>query len=71
MWIECKNKKIFNYDLLVPLENHYLCDTDSLRTELNITKNSTKIYKVKLNINVKNIFIFHTLLLEYNFFLSY
>lgn len=60
-----KTKKFLNYVLLMSLKNHYLCDTDSLRSELNITKNSIKIYKERLNINVKNIFIFHTLLLEY------
>lgn len=67
-----KAKQFLSYDLLVPLANHYLCDTISLRSELNIVYKSIKIYEKKFNVSVKNIFVLHTFLLEYQIaFLNY
>lgn len=60
-----KSKQFLSYELIVPLANHYLCDTVSLRSELNIVKKSIKTYEEKFNVYVKDIFVLHAFLLEY------
>jgi len=60
-----KGNHFLDYDLIVPLANHYSCDLDSLKAELKIIKKSINVYEEKFKLKITDVFIFHAFLCEY------
>lgn len=60
-----KGNHFLDYDLIVPLANHYSCDLESLKAELKIIKKSINVYEEKFKLKITDVFIFHAFLCEY------
>lgn len=54
-----KGNHFLDYDLIVPLSNHYSCDLESLKAELKIIKKSINVYEEKFKLKITDVFIFH------------
>jgi len=49
---------LVDYDLIVPLANHYWCDINSLEAKLKIIKKSIKVYEEKLKLKLHDVLFF-------------